>query len=69
MHDQANAMLRILYLDEPENVLLQGVYSDFDGMQQKVFSTFQTTNVNGELIFLRKIKTDSKFMGTVSFKV
>ena len=57
MHDQANAMLRILYLDEPENVLLQGVYSDFDGMQQKVFSTFQTTNVNGELIFLRKIKT------------
>jgi len=50
-------MLRILYQGESDNVVLQGVFSDFDSMQQKVFDTFQSTNVAGELNFLQKIKT------------
>ena len=38
-------------------VRLQGVNSDFDGMQQKVFDDFQASNVDFEIKVLYKIKT------------
>lgn len=38
-------------------VRLQGVNSDFDSMQQKVFDDFQASNVDFEIKVLYKIKT------------